>query len=41
MTRTEMLAALAECEATWPEYAFRGHNVANQKPGTDVLRSVR
>jgi hypothetical protein len=40
MTKTEMLAALATCEATWPDYQFRGHNVINQKPGTDTLRSV-
>lgn len=41
MTRTEMLAALKECEERWPEYEFRGHNVANQTPGADILRSVR
>lgn len=41
LTREEMLAALAECEATWPGYQFRGHNVANQRPGTDRLRPVR
>jgi hypothetical protein len=41
MTRTEMCAALADCEARWPDDGFRGHNVANQRPGTDVLRPVR
>ena len=41
MTRSEMLEALSVCEAQWPQYAFRGHNVINQRPGGDVLRSVR
>lgn len=41
MTREEMMAALAECETRWPEYAFRGHNVTNQQPGSDRLRVVR
>ena len=41
MTREEMLAALAACEERWPDYGFRGHNVANQRPGGDVLRAVR
>jgi hypothetical protein len=40
MTRTEMLAALEECEERWPDYEFRGHNVAHQRPGGDVLRAV-
>lgn len=41
LTREEMLAALAECEEKWPDYAFRGHHVPNQQPGSDRLRSVR
>ncbi len=41
MTRSEMLAALKACEQRWPDFEFRGHNVANQRPGADVLRSVR
>lgn len=41
MTRTEMLEALAACEERWPGAEFRGHNVANQRPGADVLRPVR
>ena len=41
MTRTEMLQALEACEAKWPEHEFRGHNVVNQQPGSDVLRPVR
>jgi hypothetical protein len=36
-----MLEALAEAEAAWPGYQFRGHNVANQRPGLDRLRPVR
>jgi hypothetical protein len=30
MTRTEMLAAVEECDREWPQHEFRGHNVANQ-----------
>jgi hypothetical protein len=41
LTKQEMLDALAECEAKWPGYQFRGHNVANQSPGSDRLRPVR
>jgi len=41
MTRTEMLQALETCETRWPEHEFRGHNVVNQRPGLDTLRSVR
>ena len=41
LTREEMITALADCEARWPEYQFRGHNVINQKPGSDHLRTVR
>lgn len=41
MTRTTMLKALKECEERWAEHAFSGHNVVNQKPGSDVLRPVR
>ena len=41
MTRDEMQAALAECAERWPDYGFRGHNVANQLPGRDRLRVVR
>jgi hypothetical protein len=41
LTKAEMLDALAECEAKWPGYQFRGHNVANQSPGSDRLRPVR
>ena len=41
MTRTEMLEALEECAKQWPEHEFRGHNVLNQRPGSDVLRVVR
>ena len=40
MTRKEMLDTLSECEERWPEYEFRGHNVANQRPGSDRLRVV-
>ena len=38
LTRAEMITALTECEAKWPEHEFRGHNVVNQKPGSDYLR---
>jgi len=31
-TRDEMKAALAECNERWPDYAFRGRNVVNQRP---------
>jgi hypothetical protein len=41
MTREEMLAALEDCAARWPEFGFRGHNVLNQRPGTDRLRALR
>ncbi|MEI6719944.1 MAG: hypothetical protein WCO67_04190 [Betaproteobacteria bacterium] len=41
MTREEMLAALQECDQRWPDYGFRGHNVANQRPGHDKPRLVR
>ena len=40
MTRDEMIEALNECGAIWPNFAFRGHNVVNQKPGSDRVRSV-
>lgn len=40
MTREEMLRALAKCEAHWPDYAFRGHHMLNQRPGSDRLRVV-
>lgn len=40
MDREEMLQALKECEERWPDYEFRGHNVANQRPGDDRLRTV-
>lgn len=40
MTRDEMLKALAGCEEKWPNYEFRGHNVINQKPGSDRPRPV-
>jgi hypothetical protein len=40
MTRDEMRRALDECAERWPGYAFRGHNVVNQKPGSDRLRFV-
>jgi hypothetical protein len=33
LTREEMLERLRECEARWPSYEFRGHNVVNQRPG--------
>ena len=41
LTRSEVLEVLATCEARWPERGFRGHNVAHQRPGSDILRSVR
>lgn len=41
MTRDEMKTALAECAERWPDYGFRGHNVAKQPPGRDRLRVVR
>jgi hypothetical protein len=41
LNRPEMMAALYECEERWPEHEFRGHNVANQKPGRDRLRVVQ
>lgn len=41
LTREEMMAALKECDERWPDYEFRGHNVANQRPGGDKLRPVR
>jgi len=41
MTRDEMRQALKECAQKWPEHEFRGHNVVNQKPGSDTLRKVR
>jgi hypothetical protein len=41
MTRSEMLEALKCCEESWPAYEFRGHNVTNQQPGADILRTVR
>jgi len=41
MTRNEMMEALKACEQKWPEHEFRGHNVVNQKPGSDTLREVR
>ncbi len=41
MTRGEMRQALKECAQKWPEHEFRGHNVVNQKPGSDTLREVR
>lgn len=41
MTRDEMKTALAECAERWPNYGFRGHNVANQPPGRVRLRIVR
>lgn len=41
MTRDEMKAALAECAERWPEYGFRGHNVANQAPRRPTLRLVK
>jgi hypothetical protein len=40
-TREEMLVALRECDRRWPEHEFRGHNVANQRPGRDLLRPVQ
>lgn len=40
LTRDEMLSALKECDRRWPEYEFRGHNVANQRPGSDGIRLV-
>jgi hypothetical protein len=40
MTREEMIEALNACEQRWPDFAFRGHNVVNQKPGSDRLRCV-
>lgn len=41
LTREEMLTALQACEHRWPEHEFRGHNVVNQRPGSDRLRVVR
>ncbi len=41
LTRDEMQQALKACGQKWPEYAFRGHNVVNQKPGSDKLREVQ
>jgi hypothetical protein len=41
LTRDEMLQAVKECEHKWPDHAFRGHNVVNQKPGSDKLRGVQ
>ena len=41
MTREEMMVALRECDHQWPEHEFRGHNVANQRPGRDRLRPVQ
>jgi hypothetical protein len=40
LSRAEMLSALQACEHRWPDYAFRGHNVVNQRPGGDRLRPV-
>jgi hypothetical protein len=41
MSREEMLVALRECDQQWPGHEFRGHNVANQRPGRDRLRPVQ
>lgn len=32
MTREEMLAALDECNANWPDLEFRGHRVGKVLP---------
>ena len=40
MTRTQMLAALNECNQQWPEHEFRGHNVINQPPIRKFARSI-
>jgi hypothetical protein len=40
LTLDEMLKALKACQAQWPALGFRGHNVVNQKPGSDRLRYV-
>ena len=41
LTREEMKVNLAECNERWPDYAFRGHNVVNQRPKRPTLRLVR
>jgi hypothetical protein len=41
LTREEMKVALAGCNARWPDYAFRGHNVVNQRPKRPRLRVVK
>lgn len=41
LTREEMKAQLAECNERWPDYAFRGHNVVNQRPKRPRLRVVK
>jgi hypothetical protein len=41
MTRDEMMVALKKCDERWPEHEFRGHNVANQRPGREKPRLVR
>jgi hypothetical protein len=41
LAREEMKAALAECAERWPEYGFRGHNMANQGPRRPTLRLVK
>jgi len=40
LTRQQMLTALKDCEDRWPDHEFRGHNVLNQRPGSDRLRAV-
>ena len=40
VTRDEMIEALNACNEQWPHLEFRGHNVVNQKPGSDRLRAV-
>jgi hypothetical protein len=41
MTRDQMKAALTECADRWPEFGFRGHNVANERPRRPRLRVVK
>jgi len=41
LTREEMKAKLAECNARWPDDAFRGHKVGNPRPKRPELRLIR
>jgi hypothetical protein len=41
LTREEMKAALAQCNERGTDYAFRGHNVVNQRRKCPTLRLVK